>query len=193
MITLSGAMGEIDPSAAGALYDKALDSAKDFNALMQVLAAAEGNPEFAKAVLTKAETAQAHLELGGKSEAARRRDGERCSGPRHRPRERGEVAEEVLRVARDDEELVEDGEGGAGVGRNGEARLREEREEADGLHRDRLAAGVRTREEDEPLDDVPELANVPGPVVFDEPIAGIARDASWRPAQPLADLRQEGL
>ncbi len=54
MITLSGAMGEIDPSAAGALYDKALDSAKDFNALMQVLAAAEGNPEFAKAVLTKA-------------------------------------------------------------------------------------------------------------------------------------------
>ena len=54
LIALSGAMAEIDPSAAGALYDKALASAKDFNALMQVLAAAKGNPEFAKAVLTKA-------------------------------------------------------------------------------------------------------------------------------------------
>ena len=56
LIALSGAMGEIDPSAAGALYDKALDSAKDFTALMQVLKAAEGNPEFAKAVLAKAGT-----------------------------------------------------------------------------------------------------------------------------------------
>jgi hypothetical protein len=64
MITLSGAMAEIDPAAAGALYDKALDSAKDFNALMQVLAAAEGNPEFAKAVLTKAgATASAAADL----------------------------------------------------------------------------------------------------------------------------------
>lgn len=53
LITLSGAMNEIDPAAAGALYDKALDSAKDFTALMQVLAAASGNPEFAKAVLAK--------------------------------------------------------------------------------------------------------------------------------------------
>ncbi|NTV94629.1 MAG: hypothetical protein HGA75_04345 [Thiobacillus sp.] len=64
MITLSGAMAEIDPAAAGALYDKALASAKDFNALMQVLAAAEGNPTFAKAVLTKAgETASAAADL----------------------------------------------------------------------------------------------------------------------------------
>ncbi|MDR3394732.1 MAG: hypothetical protein P4L70_06995 [Parasulfuritortus sp.] len=54
LIALSGAMGEIDPSAAGALYDKALDSAKDFTALMQVLDAAKGNAEFTKAVLTKA-------------------------------------------------------------------------------------------------------------------------------------------
>ncbi|MDO9226235.1 MAG: hypothetical protein Q8K57_17450 [Thiobacillus sp.] len=53
LITLSGAMGEIDPAAAGALYDKALDSAKDFTALMQVLAAAAGNEAFAKAVLAK--------------------------------------------------------------------------------------------------------------------------------------------
>ncbi|MDP2787165.1 MAG: hypothetical protein Q8O79_03700 [Pseudomonadota bacterium] len=53
LIALSGAMNEIDPAAAGALYDKALDSAKDFTALMQVLAAASGNPEFAKAVLAK--------------------------------------------------------------------------------------------------------------------------------------------
>ncbi len=56
LIALSGAMGEIDPSAAGALYDKALDSAKDFTALMQVLDAAKGNAEFTKAVLTKAGT-----------------------------------------------------------------------------------------------------------------------------------------
>lgn len=64
MITLSGAMAEIDPAAAGALYDKALESAKDFNALMQVLAAAEGNPTFAKAVLTKAgETASSSADL----------------------------------------------------------------------------------------------------------------------------------
>ena len=54
LITLSGAMNEIDPAAAGALYDKALDSAKDFTALMQVLAAAAGNAEFTKAVLAKA-------------------------------------------------------------------------------------------------------------------------------------------
>jgi len=54
LIVLSGAMGEIDPAAAGALYDKALDSAKDFTALMQVLAAAAGNAEFTKAVLSKA-------------------------------------------------------------------------------------------------------------------------------------------
>lgn len=54
LIALSGAMAEIDPAAAGALYDKALDSAKDFTALMQVLAAAAGNAEFTKAVLGKA-------------------------------------------------------------------------------------------------------------------------------------------
>ncbi len=53
LITLSGAMGEIDPAAAGALYDKALDSAKDFTALMQVLAAAAGNEAFTQAVLAK--------------------------------------------------------------------------------------------------------------------------------------------
>ncbi|OYY95526.1 MAG: hypothetical protein B7Y41_03220 [Hydrogenophilales bacterium 28-61-23] len=53
LIALSGAMNEIDPAAAGALYAKALDSAKDFTALMQVLAAAAGNPDFAKAVLAK--------------------------------------------------------------------------------------------------------------------------------------------
>ncbi|HNI09220.1 MAG TPA: hypothetical protein PLL24_14075 [Thiobacillaceae bacterium] len=53
LIALSGAMGEVDPAAAGALYDKALDSAKDFTALMQVLAAAAGNAEFTKAVLAK--------------------------------------------------------------------------------------------------------------------------------------------
>lgn len=54
LITLSGAMNEIDPAAAGALYDKALESAKDFTALMQVLAAAAGNAEFTKTVLAKA-------------------------------------------------------------------------------------------------------------------------------------------
>ena len=53
LIVLSGAMGEIDPAAAGALHDKALDSAKDFTALMQVLAAAAGNADFTKAVLAK--------------------------------------------------------------------------------------------------------------------------------------------
>jgi len=53
LITLSGAMNEIDPAAAAGLYAKALDSAKDFTALMQVLAAAAGNPEFAKTVLAK--------------------------------------------------------------------------------------------------------------------------------------------
>ncbi|HNQ05000.1 MAG TPA: hypothetical protein PKH69_10350 [Thiobacillaceae bacterium] len=54
LIVLSGAMGEIDAAAAGALYDKALASAKDFTALMQVLDAAAGNAEFTKAVLAKA-------------------------------------------------------------------------------------------------------------------------------------------
>ncbi len=54
LIALSGAMAEIDPAAASALYDKALESAKDFTALMQVLAAAAGNAEFTKAVLAKA-------------------------------------------------------------------------------------------------------------------------------------------
>jgi hypothetical protein len=64
MITLSGAMGEIDPAAAGALYDKALESAKDFTALMQVLDAAKDNAAFAKAVLAKAgATASAAADL----------------------------------------------------------------------------------------------------------------------------------
>jgi len=67
MIALSGAMAEIDPAAAGALYDKALESAKDFNALMQVLDAAKGNESFAKAVLAKggelASTASEMLQL----------------------------------------------------------------------------------------------------------------------------------
>ncbi|MEW5771344.1 MAG: hypothetical protein AB1831_13390 [Pseudomonadota bacterium] len=54
LIAFSGAMGEIDPAAAGALFDKALESAKDFTALMQVLAAAAGNAELTKAVLAKA-------------------------------------------------------------------------------------------------------------------------------------------
>ncbi|MDP2431617.1 MAG: hypothetical protein Q8O33_06265 [Pseudomonadota bacterium] len=53
LIVLSGAMGEIDPAAAEALYAKALDSAKDFTALMQVLAAAAGNASFTQAVLAK--------------------------------------------------------------------------------------------------------------------------------------------
>lgn len=53
LITLSAAMGEIDAAAAGALYDKALDSAKDFTALMQVLTAAAGNAAFTQAVLAK--------------------------------------------------------------------------------------------------------------------------------------------
>ncbi len=53
LIALSGAMNEIDPAAAGALYDKALESAKDFTALMQVLAAAAGNEAFTRAVLAK--------------------------------------------------------------------------------------------------------------------------------------------
>ncbi len=53
LIALSGAMGEIDPAAAGSLYAKALESAKDFTALVQVLAAAEGNAEFTRAVLAK--------------------------------------------------------------------------------------------------------------------------------------------
>jgi len=53
LITLSGAMGEIDPAAAGSLYAKALESAKDFTALMQVLAAAQGNAEFTRQVLAK--------------------------------------------------------------------------------------------------------------------------------------------
>ena len=54
LIALSGAMNEIDPAAAGALYDKALESAKDFTALMQVLASAAGNAAFTKTVLAKA-------------------------------------------------------------------------------------------------------------------------------------------
>lgn len=53
LIALSGAMNDIDPAAAAGLYDKALDSAKDFTALMQVFAAAADNPDFAKAVLAK--------------------------------------------------------------------------------------------------------------------------------------------
>lgn len=53
LIVLSGAMGDIDPAAAGALYDQALASAKDFTALMQVLDAARGNEAFTKAVLAK--------------------------------------------------------------------------------------------------------------------------------------------
>lgn len=54
LIALSSAMAEIDAAAAGALYEKALESAKDFTALMQVLQAAKDNPEFARAVLAKA-------------------------------------------------------------------------------------------------------------------------------------------
>lgn len=54
LITLAGAMSEIDAAAAGTLYDKALESARDFTALMQVLAAATGNAEFTKTVLAKA-------------------------------------------------------------------------------------------------------------------------------------------
>lgn len=54
LIALSGAMNEIDPAAAGALYDKALESARDFTALMQVLAAAAGNAGFTRTVLAKA-------------------------------------------------------------------------------------------------------------------------------------------
>lgn len=53
LIALSGAMGEVDPAAAAALHAKALDSAKDFTALMQVLTAAAGNADFTKAVLAK--------------------------------------------------------------------------------------------------------------------------------------------
>jgi hypothetical protein len=53
LIALSGAMNEIDPAAAAVLYAKALDSAKDFTAVMQVLKAAEGNAEFSKTVLAK--------------------------------------------------------------------------------------------------------------------------------------------
>jgi tetratricopeptide (TPR) repeat protein len=53
LIQLSAAMGEIDPAAADALYDRALESAKDFAALMQVLEAAKGNPAFTGAVLAK--------------------------------------------------------------------------------------------------------------------------------------------
>jgi hypothetical protein len=53
LIVLSGAMGEIDPAAAGGLYAKALESAKDFTALMQVLGAAKDNPDFASTVLAR--------------------------------------------------------------------------------------------------------------------------------------------
>lgn len=53
LITLSGAMGEVDPAAAAGLYEKALASAKDFSALMQVLQSAKDNTEFAQTVLAK--------------------------------------------------------------------------------------------------------------------------------------------
>lgn len=53
LIALSGAMAEIDPAAAGSLYAKALESAKDFTALMQVLESAKGNAEFTRQVLAK--------------------------------------------------------------------------------------------------------------------------------------------
>lgn len=53
LISLSGVLSEIDASAAGALYAKALESAKDFIAVKQVLAAAKDNAEFTKAVLAK--------------------------------------------------------------------------------------------------------------------------------------------
>ncbi len=53
LITLSRAMGEIDPASAGSLYAKALESAKDFTALMQVLESAKGNAEFTRQVLAK--------------------------------------------------------------------------------------------------------------------------------------------
>jgi hypothetical protein len=53
LIALSGAMANIDPAGAAALHAKALESAKDFNALMSVLKAAEGNADFTKAVLAK--------------------------------------------------------------------------------------------------------------------------------------------
>ena len=64
LISLSGVLGEIDASAAGELYSKALESAKDFIAVKQVLAAAKDNVEFTKAVLAKgAEIATASPEL----------------------------------------------------------------------------------------------------------------------------------
>ncbi|NWG86396.1 MAG: hypothetical protein HXY26_02620 [Hydrogenophilaceae bacterium] len=53
LISLSGVLSEIDASAASALYDKALESAKDFIAVKQVLAAAKDNAAFTKAVLAK--------------------------------------------------------------------------------------------------------------------------------------------
>ncbi len=53
LIALSSAMAEIDPAAAGSLYAKALESAKDFTALMQVLESAKGNQEFTRQVLAK--------------------------------------------------------------------------------------------------------------------------------------------
>ena len=91
---------------------------------------------------------RAAAELVDEHEAPRRRLGEDARRARHRRRERREVAEEILRVARDDEHLVEDGERRARRGRDREARLREEREEADGLHRDALAARVRAGQEE---------------------------------------------
>lgn len=64
LISLSGVLGEFDASAAGELYSKALESAKDFIAVKQVLAAAKDNVEFTKAVLAKgAEIATASPEL----------------------------------------------------------------------------------------------------------------------------------
>ena len=135
-------------------------------------------------------------ELVEEDEAPRRRRGERRGRARHRAGERGEVAEEVLRVPRDDEEPVEDGERRAGVGGDGEARLREEREEADRLHRDRLAAGVRAGEEDEPLplvEDEVERHGVGGALLgpLPEDLLAQRREApvEKRVARPLQDER----
>ncbi len=67
LISLSSVLGEIDASAAGALYNKALETAKDFIAVKQVLESAKDNAEFTKAVLAKgaeiATTAPEFLEL----------------------------------------------------------------------------------------------------------------------------------
>jgi hypothetical protein len=86
-------------------------------------------------------------ELVEKDEAPRRRAREDPRRARHRGREGREVAEEVLRVARDDEDRVEDGSVEPGRGGDREARLGEQREEPGRLHRDALAARVRARQE----------------------------------------------